>query len=67
MTVSILSKGDRFRLEGQRKFRQVANIVPVPDRETTPENHRGKLIVTTTECGQFILAPFTECEIQIAH
>lgn len=50
-----LGTGMQFKLPGKRKFRTVAKKHQLGTGDNIPAEHKGKLLVITDECKQFIL------------
>ncbi|WP_157509949.1 hypothetical protein [Flavobacterium denitrificans] len=63
--VSELKKGDHFKWDlNQKKYRQVFDIIPVPESETLPEHYKGGLIIVLDNCKTITLQPSAEVVIE---
>lgn len=54
MQIQNLKEGQTFKLPGKRTFHTIKHISEL-NGEGIPEQHRGKMLVVTDRCKQFVL------------
>ena len=64
MKANKLTEGDGFKLKWQRKLRTVASSTVIPDLGgSQPKEHIGKILITDTDCHQWMIDPETEVQL----
>lgn len=55
-----LCVGDWFKTQKQRNWREVGAIRQLPNSDKIPIEDRGKLLIITTTCRQWVVSPDLE-------